>query len=146
TKMYYIDSQFTPVNVFDYNAESGDISNKRVLVDRPDLSGHPDGMCVDAEGFLWVAFWGGGAIRRFHPDGGEMLAEISVPAARSSCCCFGGENLDRLFITTARSGMDEDEKRATPDAGAVFVCDVGVKGRETRSYQGNPSAIKESNT
>jgi sugar lactone lactonase YvrE len=126
-RMYWIDSPTREVAVLEYDADRGEPTDRRVLVDVSAFDGVPDGMSVDAEGCVWVAFYGGGAVRRFSPTG-EHLATVSVPAARTTSCAFAGPGLDRLVITTA----------AAPDGtgGDLFVCDPGVPGLAVPAYEG----------
>jgi sugar lactone lactonase YvrE len=124
--MYYIDTPTRTIRRFPFDLESGAIGEP-VVLDLSAWSGLPDGMAVDAEGNLWVAFWGGWAVRRFSP-GGELLSELAVPVARPTSCTFGGPGLDELLITTARVGLPEDELRDQPLAGSVLVTDPGVTG------------------
>jgi sugar lactone lactonase YvrE len=98
-----------------------------VLIDTSSFPGLPDGMTVDADGFLWVCFWGGGTVRRFEPTG-TLAAEYPVPVANPTSCAFGGPGLDRLFVTTARYGLTAAERMAQPLAGAVLEIAPGVAG------------------
>jgi sugar lactone lactonase YvrE len=85
-------------------------------------------MTIDAEGMLWVAHWGGFAVCRWNPDTGEMLYKIKLPVPLVTSCTFGGENLDVLFITTARTGLTQDELLKYPDSGHLFIANPEVKG------------------
>lgn len=127
--MYYIDTMTYKVDLFDFDLEKGAISNRRPLVELDREKGGPDGMTLDAEGHAWVAFWGGNCVRRFDGQTGELLREVAVPAAHVTSCCFAGEDLDRLVITSASEGLSEEELAKQPGAGRVMVTDVGVKGR-----------------
>jgi len=127
---FYIDTPTGQVRVFDYDEDRGTISNPRLVCQFDGSGGHPDGMTIDVDDNLWVAFWEGGAVRCFDSVTGAQLEEIQVPTARcTTSCCFGGPDLDRLFITTA--GGREEETEAHPDAGSIFTCKPGVKGRPT---------------
>ncbi len=95
--------------------------------------GRPDGMCVDAEGFLWVAVWGSGTVRRYSREG-RLVTSISVPASQVSSCAFGGPDLSLLFITTATENLPDPT--AEPEAGAVFVVEPGVVGLEPDRFAG----------
>ncbi|RBM19014.1 SMP-30/gluconolactonase/LRE family protein [Streptomyces sp. PT12] len=114
--MYYIDTPTRRVDVFDVT-DGGGVRGRRTLVDTEGLSGAPDGMTVDADGCLWVAFWGGGAVRRFTPDG-ALDREVAVPVSRPTACAFGGADLRDLYITTAATGTD---RASEPLAGSVLV-------------------------
>lgn len=101
--MYYIDTPTNGVDAFDYDVATGAMQNRRRLATLP----HPDGMTVDAEGFLWVALWGGDKVVRCRPDTGEVVAEVPLPANHVTSCCFGGPQLDTLYITSSGQGFDE---------------------------------------
>jgi sugar lactone lactonase YvrE len=126
---YYIDTPTQGVDAFDYDTERG-LYGRRRLLSIPEELGAPDGMTVDAEGALWVAMHGGGAVLRFRPDG-TADGRVEVPVRDVTACAFGGPELDRLFITTSRLGGDE-----SPLAGALFRADVGVTGRPALPYGG----------
>lgn len=131
--MYYIDTPTQRVDAFDYNVKTGNIVNRRVAVRIPDDQGHPDGMTLDAEGMIWVAHWNGWRVTRWNPVTGELLATIRVPVARVTSCAFGGTNLDRLYITTARPDKDDP---AQPHAGSLFMAHPGVRGLPAFEYAG----------
>jgi sugar lactone lactonase YvrE len=131
TTFYYIDSPTREVAAFDYDAESGGLTNRRVAIPIPDGEGFPDGMTIDAEGMLWIALWGGWGVVRYDPKGGERLGKIDLPVEKVTSCCFGGTNLDELYVTTARIGLGEAELAAQPHAGGVFRIDAGVPGLPT---------------
>ena len=126
--MYLVDTLEEHVLQFDYNAETGDLTNRRVILDLSDAKGSPDGMCVDAEGMLWIAFYGGKRVGRYDPSTGEQLAEVAVPAVNVTCCVFGGDALDTLYITSARDGVSHDELQEYPLTGSLFMVKPGVKG------------------
>lgn len=124
--MYHTDSALQRVYAFDLAAD-GSASNRRPFLQFGDGDGYPDGMTVDAEDCLWIAFWDGWCVRRFSPAGAR-LAEIAVPAQRPTSCAFGGPALDRLFITSARRDLGEEELLLQPEAGGLFMTVPGVKG------------------
>lgn len=132
---YYIDSPTFEVWRFDYDIDSGRITNKIVVIEIPEKAGSPDGMTIDREGMLWIAHWSGHSVRRWNPETGALLRTVSVAAPHVTSCCFGGENLDRLFITTARSGLSEAEIRSFPGSGGIFVIDPGVQGFPLHYYE-----------
>lgn len=134
--MYYIDTPTRQVVAFDFDLDSGTLSNKRVVVHFPEGEGFPDGMTIDAEEMIWVAHWGGYQLSRWNPRTGEKLESIPVPAANVSSCVFGGENLDELYITTARKGLDEDTLSKYPHTGGVFRLKTKVKGSPTYRFGG----------
>lgn len=126
---YYIDSPRRVVWAYDFDLVSGEVSNRRVVVDVRGEECIPDGMTIDVEGMLWVAFWDGWAVRRYDPNTGEMLQEIRLPVSRVTCCAFGGDDLDTLYITTASAWLEEAALRGQPLAGGLFAVKPGVKGR-----------------
>ncbi|WP_052074402.1 SMP-30/gluconolactonase/LRE family protein [Shewanella mangrovi] len=92
-----------------------------------DAMGCPDGMVMDAEGGLWVAQWGGHGIVRFNADG-TIDRRVELPVPQVTNVCFGGENLDKLFVTTAYQGLSLQQRLKYPQAGCLFELNVGVKG------------------
>lgn len=124
--MYHNETVSRRTYAFDL-APDGRVSGKRLFAEWPKVFGNPDGLTVDAEGYLWMAFWGGWAVRRVSPSG-EVVAAFPLPCANITSCAFGGEKLDRLFVTTARQGLDADAVEAQPFAGGLFELDPGVTG------------------
>ncbi len=128
--MYYVDTALRRIDVFDFDAESGAIANRRTLVAIPEREGKPDGLIVDEEGLLWVALWQGSAVRRYDEQG-RMVRQIDLPLSCPTKCAFGGANLDELYITSARTILTTPEARERePHAGSVFVARPGVRGRQ----------------
>jgi sugar lactone lactonase YvrE len=127
-KMYFIDTATHKVVCFDYDSVTGNIENSHIVIHVPHSHGAPDGMCIDSEGMLWIAHWGGGNVSRWNPFTGELLQKVDVPAPHVTSCCFGGENLDTLFITTAKSGMSEELLKQYPYSGSIFSITPGIKG------------------
>ena len=127
-RMYYVDTGTRRIDVFDFDVESGAISGRATLVAIPEGEGKPDGLVVDAEGFLWVALWQGRAVRRYAPDG-RLNRHIELPVSCPTKCAFGGANLDALYITSARTILSDAEREGEPHAGGVFVLAPGVRGR-----------------
>lgn len=127
--LYYIDTVTQRVVAFTYDGTTGAISDQRVVAEVASEEGAPDGMCVDADGMLWIALWGGGKVICLDPVSGERHAEVMVPGASLvTSCSFGGENLDTLFITTASVGLSREERDAQQNAGDLFVCKTETKG------------------
>jgi sugar lactone lactonase YvrE len=133
--MYYIDTLTQRIDVFDFDLDSGDITNRRPLVDVPRSAGTPDGLTVDAEGDLWVAMFGGSSIHRYAPDG-RLRERVELPVSNITSCAFGGPALGDLFITSATSGLTDEARRAQPDAGAVFRVRVSAQGRTPNAFRG----------
>lgn len=134
-KMYYVDSPLHRIDVFDYDDATGNISNRRTVIIVPDNLGDPDGMTIDTEDKLWVALWGSNAVGRFDPTTGELLEKVEVPAPQITSCAFGGTNLDTLYITSAREGMNEDQLKEHPLSGALFAVKTSYKGRDANFYK-----------
>lgn len=128
TKMYYVDSPLHRVDVFDYDNATGNISNRRTAIRIPDDLGDPDGMCIDANDTLWIALWGSNAVGRFDPINGKLLEKVKVPAPQISSCTFGGEQLDTLYITSARENMSETQLTEHPSSGGLFAVKTPYKG------------------
>ncbi|WED63654.1 SMP-30/gluconolactonase/LRE family protein [Synoicihabitans lomoniglobus] len=125
---YFIDSLKRRLDRFDWDPTSGDIVFDRTILSLAEEQGLPDGMCIDAEGMLWVACWGGACVRRIDPSSGAELARVDLPATQVTSCAFGGPELDTLYITTAWSGMTDEERAAQPLAGGIFYAKPGVRG------------------
>lgn len=134
--MYYIDTGTKKIDAFDYDVETGEIINRRTVVAVPEEHGKPDGMTIDREGMLWTGMWGGEAICRWDPASGTLLGKVAVPAPNVTSCCFGGENLDELYITTARNGLSDEQLAKYPQAGGVFMARPGVVGTRTTPFPG----------
>ena len=132
TTFYLIDTFPRLLYAFDHDPETGALSNRRVLRDFSKQEGVPDGMCTDADGNLWIAFWGGWRVGCYAPDG-TLVTQINMPVAQPTSCCFGGENLDQLFITSAAIGIDEEGFEQAPLSGGVFTVTPGVRGLPTRT-------------
>ncbi len=124
--MYHTDSGRQTIFAFDLD-EAGNASNRRLFARFDPGDGYPDGMTVDAEDCLWVAFWDGWCLRRLSPKG-ELLAEVAMPVQRPTSCAFGGEGLDQLFITSARRDLTPAELERQPRAGGLFCFRPGVPG------------------
>lgn len=119
-RMYYIDTPENRIDVLDYDVDTGEATNRRPLCQVENTNGSPDGLTVDADGCVWVALWGGSAVRRYTPTG-ELDQEIALPVTQPTACCFGGDDLTDLYITTARTGLDEPTLTAQPLSGSVLV-------------------------
>jgi sugar lactone lactonase YvrE len=133
--MYYVDSATQRIDAFEFDPGTGAIAARRALVEIPPEHGTPDGLAVDAEGCLWLALWGGWAVRRYSPEG-EPLGELPVPVERVTSCAFGGPDLSDLYVTTASQGVDEASRSRQPHAGALFRCELGVVGLPSHGFGG----------
>ncbi|WP_432485156.1 SMP-30/gluconolactonase/LRE family protein [Kineococcus esterisolvens] len=130
---YYNDTPTGRTDVFDYDRDGG-LTNRRPFAQVNDDSGanNPDGLCVDAEGGVWTALFGGSAVRRYAPDG-TLDAVVEVGARQVTACTFGGADLDELFITTSRENLADDDD---PAAGSVFRFVPGVRGLPVLPFAG----------
>jgi sugar lactone lactonase YvrE len=127
SRLYYADSPLRRVDVFDYDPATGEAFSRRTFADLSAAEGVPDGLTVDADGCVWVAMWGGSALRRLTPDG-EPDAVLPVPVSQPTSCAFGGPDLADLYITSARVGLTEDELAAQPLAGRLLHVRPGPVG------------------
>jgi len=127
-KTLYVTDMFNNrIIVLDYDTEAGTVSNRRTFVEVPTDEGLPDGLIVDADGFVWSAHWAGSRITRYDPNG-RVERQIPVPATNATCLGFGGADMNELYITTAWFFMSEEERQAQPRAGDVFRVKTDVTG------------------
>jgi sugar lactone lactonase YvrE len=133
--MYFIDSAPREIYAYDFDLADGGIKNRRRLVRIAEEHGLPDGMTVDAEGFLWVAQWSGGRVVRYDPDG-KIERVIPMPVQRPTSVAFGGRDLTTLFITSGTMRMSEAELAAEPLAGNLFALETDVQGLPEPRFAG----------
>lgn len=127
---YYADTATGRVDVFDVS--DGDLVNRRPFVTVPSEVGAPDGLCVAADGSVWVALWGGSVVHGY--DGsGALIESIRLPVPQVSACTFGGADLGTLFITTSAQGLDPDHGT---EAGSLFAADLGIRGLPALPFAG----------
>jgi sugar lactone lactonase YvrE len=124
--LYHTDSARQVIYAFDLRAD-GSVGARRELARFGNGDGYPDGMTVDSEGCLWVAFWDGWCLRRLSPEG-ERLQEIALPVQRPTSCAFGGPGLDQLYVTSASINLDADELALQPCAGGLLLLEAPVNG------------------
>lgn len=134
SRFFYIDTPTRQVQQFDYDLNTGELSNGRVVIEIAGEDGKPDGMCIDQDDCLWVGHFRGAQIARYNPATGEKMQKIAMPTANVTSCCFGGENFDQLYITTASIALSDEQKAEQPHAGKVFVCRVDAKGFPTKAW------------
>jgi sugar lactone lactonase YvrE len=132
--MYLADTVPGRIRAYDYDVGSGRVGDSRTVLEDADLD--PDGLCVDALGRLWVAFYGRGEVRCLTPDG-EVVERVQVDAPRTTSVAFVGPGLDRLLVTTAQEGMGADELAQHPLSGRLFLADVQVTGLPVPGWSGN---------
>jgi L-arabinonolactonase len=133
--MYLADSPTRQIHRYDYDPSNGSVSNKSLLHEKNDReNGVPDGSVVDAEGYIWNAVWKAGAspgcVHRIDPRTGNVVFTVHMPDSTSqvSCCCFGGKDLDILFITTAWEALTDPSRE--PHAGGLYAVKLPFRGRE----------------
>jgi sugar lactone lactonase YvrE len=125
------------VAAFDYDIDSGNISNRKAAIKIEEKLGFPDGMAIDEADMVWIAHWGGGKVTRWNPKTGKLLETIKVPHANLvTSCAFGGPNLNELFITTATVDLNEEQKRSQTLAGSLFRVQLDVKGVPAFRFKG----------
>ncbi|MCF6409923.1 SMP-30/gluconolactonase/LRE family protein [Pseudalkalibacillus salsuginis] len=134
---YYIDTPTQKVVRYEYDRLTGGIQKPKDVIFVQEEEGKPDGMTIDADNMLWIAHWGGSKVSRWNPVTGEKMQEITVPACNVTSCTFGGKDLNELFITTARKGMDKDQLETYPNAGGLFKVTLnGVNGIPSPKFGG----------
>ena len=136
--LYSIDTVPRVLYARDYDARAGTAGPRRVLI-AFDEGVYPDGMCVDADGRLWVAIWGGGQVRRYSPEG-VLTRTIEVPAPHTTCVAFAGPDLATMVITTATKDLDDDQLAEFPLSGRLFTLDAGVRGLPLPWWSGQPES------
>jgi sugar lactone lactonase YvrE len=124
--MYHNDSARQVTYRFEVE-RNGSLGERGIFLQFNEGDGYPDGLTVDSEGCLWIAFWDGWCLRRYSPQG-EWLETVKVPVARPTSCAFGGRDLDRLYVTSASIGLDEQAREMQPNAGGLFMLIPGVRG------------------
>jgi len=136
--LFHTDSY--PRCVWRYRLGTDGVLSDKTLWKRFDpADGAPDGMCFDAEGALWIAFWGGGCVRRFSVEG-ELLAQIDLPARQISSVAFGGHAFAPLLATGAFGALEVRPGNRDPLAGSNFVLHPGVRGLPALEYGSNADA------
>ncbi|MEM7774078.1 MAG: SMP-30/gluconolactonase/LRE family protein [Pseudomonadota bacterium] len=144
--MYFADSWVGDIWAYDYDPDTGDTGNRRVLLAKDALPGIPDGATVDAEGCLWNARYGAGLVARITPDG-RVDTTFEIATKNLTACTLGGSDLRDLYVTSARQRMSAEELKADPNAGAVFHARVATPGlpeplaQLPPDYRGVPSAV-----
>jgi len=141
SNFFFIDSVPRMIYGYDYDSENFSASNRRVVIDfnkwsKEDI-GLPDGMCIDACGHIWVACFFAGKVVCFDVNTGQRLREVKMPAKCITSCCFGGPQLDELFVTSSQYGLSTEQLQQQAEAGSVFkVTNLGVKGLPAAHFCG----------
>ncbi|HVT66515.1 MAG TPA: SMP-30/gluconolactonase/LRE family protein [Trebonia sp.] len=136
SRMYYIDSPTRRIDVFDYDPATGEAYNRGVFADVSAFDGVPDGLTVDADGCVWVAMYGGGALLRFAPDG-QHDAVVRLPVSQPTSLAFGGPGLTDLYVTTASRGLSGAKRKAEPLAGRLLRLHPGPAGLPSTTTYAN---------
>ncbi len=131
--MYYADSLQRTVWAWDFEPDTGTISNRRPFVSVTES--FPDGATVDSEGFLWLALWDGWQVKRFDPSG-RLERSVKLPVQRPTCPMFGGPNLDVVYVTSASIGLSEQQLKEQPLAGGLFAFEADVRGLPEMRFKG----------
>jgi sugar lactone lactonase YvrE len=134
TRMYYNDSPMRRIDMFDYDQATGEAYQGRMFADLSGADGFPDGLTVDADGYVWVAMFAGGALRRFTPAG-HQDAVIPLPVSQPTSCAFGGPGMADLFVTTAYRDLSEAQRAAQPLAGRLLRLRPGPVGLPSSATQ-----------
>jgi sugar lactone lactonase YvrE len=138
TTMYITDTGPGRIDAYDFDPATGAISDRREFFSGIAGRGAPDGLAVDSEGCIWTAQWGGGVVLRLDASG-EVIGEVEMPVSQPTSCCFGGSNLDTLFISSAKVGLDGENL-----AGALFQCTPGVRGLRASPFMGELPVLESS--
>ena len=133
--LYYTDSLRRTIWAYDYDLEIGAMANRRTFARVPEEAGVPDGLCVDADGYVWSAHWGGWRLTRYAPDG-RVERVVKMPVPQPSCPAFGGPDLDVLYVSSAAIEMTPADFAEAPDGGGLFALDVGVRGLPGNRFTG----------
>jgi sugar lactone lactonase YvrE len=134
--LYLIDSPTLTVMAFPLTSTGGLADHPTTCITIPaEWDALPDGMCIDAEGKLWIALFGGGAVTRWDPQDGRLMQTVELPCRQVTSCCFGGPDLDQLLITTARRGLDAQALGEQPLAGGLFQLSLGMKGCRSEMFR-----------
>jgi sugar lactone lactonase YvrE len=133
TTIYFSDTRRFTTWHFSLDARNGSLTDRRVFVDHTGTRSRPDGACVDAEGHVWMAIFGGSRVERYSPAG-RLDRVVNLPVTNPTCVCLGGPDLRTLFITTARKFLDRSQLRAQPLAGSVLAVEVDIPGLPERRF------------
>jgi sugar lactone lactonase YvrE len=135
--LYYIDTPTNRIDAFTVDYDTPRLLDRRAVVTiDPKEHGWMDGMCIDAEGMLWVGHYGGSRLNRFDPRTGTCIRTVPLPVSNVTSCCFGGEKLDHLYITTAWLGLSEAQRAKEPQAGGIYRLHTGPIGVPSALYAG----------
>lgn len=131
--LYFTDTRRYTSFAYDLDLDEGVISNRRVFADYSSTRDRPDGACIDVDGCLWAAFFAGGRIVRYRPDG-RIDRTIALPVTNPTCLCFGGPDLKTLYVTTARKFLSEAQLAAEPLAGSLLAIEGLGQGQPENRF------------
>jgi sugar lactone lactonase YvrE len=133
TRAYFTDSYAYEIWCYDIDPATGEVGPRRSFAKIKPEDGYPDGMTVDAEGFLWNAHWDGWRITRYDPDG-RIDRVLTVPVPKPTSIAFGGPDMKRLYITSASLDMTPQQLAEAPWSGCLMACDLDIAGRLDHDY------------
>lgn len=133
-RMYFADTAGPDIITYDYDVTTGTPSNPQPFARLSERFGKPDGSCVDADGALWNARFGGSCVQQFLTDGSPGLC-IELPVPNVTCCCIGGAEMNRMFITTAKLAMSDAALEKAPEAGGLYCVDLPVAGLDHGRFE-----------
>jgi sugar lactone lactonase YvrE len=134
-RLYFVDSGRRTVYVYDFDLARGQIAHRRPFIELAEGEGIPDGLTVDAQGFVWVAIFDGWTLIRYDPDG-RVALRVPLPVPRPTSCCFGDHDLRTLYITSASVRLPEQALADAPLSGALFACAPGMAGLPETPFGG----------
>jgi len=133
--MYFTDTPARRIYAYDFDPAAGRVANRRVFVEVAAGHGGPDGMTVDAEGYVWSAQFDRWCVNRYAPDG-TLERSVRLPVQRPTSCMFGGPDLGTLYVTSARMDLAADALTAQRHAGGVLALEPGVRGLPEPRFNG----------
>ena len=136
SRMYFTDSENRIIYIYPYDLEQGLLGERETFAVVDQEAGVPDGLAVDAEGYIWSAHWDGWRITRYSPEG-KVDRVVKMPVPRPTSVAFGGPDLDLLFVTSASHQLTEIQLAESPLSGSLFAFKPGVSGQPVMAYQGS---------
>ena len=133
--MYLCDTWLRRIFVYDFDVDDGILRNRRLLIELPEEEGFPDGLTVDADGFIWNAHYDGWRITRYAPDG-RVDRVIRMPVKHITSLTFGGPDLGTLYITSSHLRLSDDERIRQLVAVHIFACEPGARGIAETAFDG----------
>ncbi len=130
---YLTDTVRLTIYLYDYDVENGTIHNERNFI-QFEKGEYPDGMCMDKEENFWITIWGKGKIKRFNKKG-KLIDKILLPVPHPTSCCFGGEKMNLLFVTSSQLELNAAQRKEYPLAGNVFILETDTEGQVQRKYE-----------